>query len=30
MDGKVQLIDQTDKYLKHKDTYKAYTKLKKK
>lgn len=30
IDGKVQLIDQTDKYLKHKDTYKAYTKLKKK
>ena len=29
IDGKVQLIDQADKYLKHKDTYKAYTKLKK-
>ena len=25
----VQLIDQAEKYLKHKDTYKAYTKLKK-
>ena len=29
IDGKVQLIDQAEKYLKHKDTYKAYTKLKK-
>ena len=29
IDGKVQLIEQADKYLKHKDTYKAYTKLKK-
>lgn len=29
IDGKVQLIDQADKYLKYKDTYKAYTKLKK-
>ena len=29
IDGKVQLINQADKYLKHKDTYKAYTKLKK-
>lgn len=26
---KVQLIDQAEKYLKHKDTYKTYTKLKK-
>ncbi len=26
---KVELIDQAEKYLKHKDTYKAYTKLKK-
>lgn len=26
---RVQLIDQAEKYLKHKDTYKAYTKLKK-
>lgn len=26
---KVQLIDQAEKYLKHKDTYKAYTKIKK-
>ena len=29
IDGKVQLIDQAEKYLKHKDTYKAYTKLNK-
>lgn len=29
IDGKVQLIDQADKYLKYKDIYKAYTKLKK-
>ena len=29
IDGKVQLIDQAEKYLNHKDTYKAYTKLKK-
>ncbi|MDU3396762.1 MAG: MobQ family relaxase [Clostridiales bacterium] len=29
IDGKVQLIEQAEKYLKHKDTYKAYTKLKK-
>lgn len=29
IDGKVQLIDQAEKYLKHKDTYKVYTKLKK-
>ena len=29
IDGKVQLIDQAEKYLKHKDTYKAYTKIKK-
>ena len=29
IDGKVQLIYQAEKYLKHKDTYKAYTKLKK-
>ena len=28
-DGKVQLIDQAEKYLKYKDIYKAYTKLKK-
>ena len=28
IDDKVQLIDQAEKYLKHKDTYKAYTKLK--
>ena len=27
--GKVQLIDQAEKYLKYKDIYKAYTKLKK-
>lgn len=26
---KIKLIDQAEKYLKHKDTYKAYTKLKK-
>ncbi len=26
---KVELIDQAEKYLKHKDTYKAYTRLKK-
>ena len=29
IDGKVQLINHAEKYLKHKDTYKAYTKLKK-
>lgn len=29
IDDKVQLIDQAEKYLKHKDIYKAYTKLKK-
>ena len=29
IDGKVQLIDQAEKYLKYKDIYKAYTKLKK-
>ena len=29
IDDKTQLIDQTEKYLKHRDTYKAYTKLKK-
>ena len=29
IDGKVQLIDQAEKYLKHKDIYKTYTKLKK-
>jgi len=29
IDEKTQLIDQSEKYLKHKDTYKAYTKLKK-
>jgi len=29
IDNKVKLIDQAEKYLKHKDTYKAYTKLKK-
>lgn len=29
IDDRVQLIDQAGKYLKHKDTYKAYTKLKK-
>lgn len=29
INDKVQLIDQAEKYLKHKDTYKAYTKLKK-
>ena len=29
IDGKVQLIDQAEKYLKHKDIYKAYIKLKK-
>ena len=29
IDGKVQLIDHAEKYLKHKDTYKVYTKLKK-
>ena len=29
IDDRVQLIDQAEKYLKHKDTYKAYTKLKK-
>lgn len=29
IDDRIQLIDQAKKYLKHKDTYKAYTKLKK-
>ena len=29
IDDRVQLIDHAEKYLKHKDTYKAYTKLKK-
>ena len=29
INDRVQLIDQAEKYLKHKDTYKAYTKLKK-
>ena len=29
IDNKVQLIDHAEKYLKHKDTYTAYTKLKK-
>ncbi|EJP24024.1 MobA/MobL family protein [Peptostreptococcaceae bacterium AS15] len=29
IDDRVQIIDQAEKYLKHKDTYKAYTKLKK-
>lgn len=29
IDEKTQLIDQSEKYLKYKDTYKAYTKLKK-
>ncbi len=29
INDKVQLIDKAEKYLKHKDTYKAYTKLKK-
>nr|HAZ5017134.1 MobA/MobL family protein [Enterococcus faecium] len=29
IDDKTQLIDQAEKYLKHKDIYKAYTKLKK-
>ena len=29
IDEKTQLIDQSEKYLKHKDTYKAYIKLKK-
>ncbi|RRD92407.1 conjugal transfer protein TraA [Clostridiales bacterium COT073_COT-073] len=29
IDDKTKLIDQAEKYLKHKDTYKAYTKLKK-
>lgn len=29
VDEKIQLIDQAEKYLKNKDTYKAYTKLKK-
>lgn len=29
IDDKVQFIDQAEKYLKHKDIYKAYTKLKK-
>jgi len=28
IDGKVLLIDQAERYLNHKDTYKAYTKLK--
>ena len=29
IDDRIQLIDQSEKYLKNKDTYKAYTKLKK-
>lgn len=29
IDDKTKIIDQAEKYLKHKDTYKAYTKLKK-
>ena len=29
IEDKIKLIDQAEKYLKHKDTYKAYTKLKK-
>lgn len=29
INDRVQLIDQAEKYLKHKDTYKAYTKIKK-
>ena len=29
IDDNIKLIDQAEKYLKHKDTYKAYTKLKK-
>ena len=29
IDDKIKLIDQAEKYLKYKDTYKAYTKLKK-
>ena len=29
IDDKTKLIDQAEKYLNHKDTYKAYTKLKK-
>ena len=29
IDDRVQLIDQAEKYLKHKDTYKAYIKIKK-
>ena len=29
IDDNTKLIDQAEKYLKHKDTYKAYTKLKK-
>ena len=29
IDDRIKLIDQAEKYLKHKDTYKAYTKLKK-
>ena len=29
IDDKIKLVDQAKKYLKHKDTYKAYTKLKK-
>ncbi len=29
IDDRVQLIDHAEKYLKHKDTYRAYTKLKK-
>ena len=29
IEDKIKLIDQSEKYLKHKDTYKAYTKLKK-
>ncbi len=29
IDNNIKLIEQSEKYLKHKDTYKAYTKLKK-
>ncbi len=29
INDKVELIDQSEKYLKHKDTYRAYTKIKK-
>lgn len=29
IDDKIKLVDQAEKYLKHKDTYKAYAKLKK-